>query len=400
MKVIQVFTVPISLCFLEKQSSFWNINNYKLHLLSAEENNLLEEFGQKNDVSTYAVPFSRDKDLFNSLSNLRTLFSYFKRHQPTIVHGNTPKAAFLSMIAATLAGVPVRVYEMHGLPLETASWPWKILYWGIEKLTCVLATHVIAVSPSLRRSALKKRLVSSSKISVMHFGSCNGIDAAHTFNPQRLQPSAVETLRTKLGLTSNQPLVGYVGRLTPEKGIQELYEAWQVVKQKMPTARLLVVGDCDKRQPISPQLLSKLENDPTIVRLEHQQEVAIIYELIDFLVLPSYREGLGNVVLEAAAMGKPSIVSRVTGLQDAVIEHQTGLFCQPKSSQDLAEKLLFYLQHPELVRKHGKTAQVRVRKQFFPHDVWQAKLLLYRRLVAATESVTLPHVSPVFQTTD
>ena len=400
MKVIHTFTVPISLCFLENQSSFWNINNYKLHVISAEERGLLEEFCQKNGVSTYAVSFSRDKDLFNSLSNLRTLFSYFKRQQPTIVHGNTPKAAFLSMIAARLVHVPVRVYEMHGLPLETAPWPWKIFYWGIEKITCALATHVIAVSPSLRKSAIKKRLVSASKISVMHFGSCNGIDAIQKFNPDFIDFQKVENLRKKWNLNSAQPIIGFVGRLTPDKGIQELYDAWRRVKQVISTAKLLIVGDCDERQPISKRLLLQLKNDSSIVCLNHQSDISSVYALIDFLVLPSHREGLGNVVLEAAAMGKPSVVSRVTGLKDAVIEHQTGIFCKPKSSQDLAKKLIFYLQNPEIVKQHGKTAQFRVRKQFSPQDVWHAKLMLYRRLVAASESVTLPNVSPIFQTTD
>ena len=146
MKVIQTFTVPISLCFLENQSSFWNINQYNLHVLSSEHDGLLKEFGQKNRLTTFAIPFTRNKDILNSLSNVKMLYAYFRKHRPTLVHGNTPKAAFLSMMAAAFARVPVRVYEMHGLLLETASLPWKILYWGIEKMTCALATHVIAVS--------------------------------------------------------------------------------------------------------------------------------------------------------------------------------------------------------------------------------------------------------------
>lgn len=133
MKAIHTFTVPISLCFLENQSSFWNINSYDLHVISSEHCGLLKEFGKKNHLDTFAIPFTRNKDILNSLSNVRMLYAYFRKHRPTLVHGNTPKAAFLSMMAATFARVPVRIYEMHGLPLETARWPWKLFYWGIEK---------------------------------------------------------------------------------------------------------------------------------------------------------------------------------------------------------------------------------------------------------------------------
>ncbi|HAK76711.1 MAG TPA: hypothetical protein DCM71_07330 [Runella sp.] len=400
MKVIHTFTVPISLCFLENQSSFWNINQYNLHVLSSEHRGLLKEFGQKNSLTTFAIPFTRNKDILNSLSNVRVLYAYFREHYPTLVHGNTPKAAFLSMMAATFARVPVRVYEMHGLPLETARWPWKLFYWGIEKMTCSLATHVIAVSPSLRQSVIQKRLISAEKISVMHHGSCNGVDAKQKFNPACIDVQKVENLRKKWNLHPSQPIVGFVGRLTPDKGIQELYDAWQWVKQVVPAAKLLMVGDCDDRQPISQRLLSQLEHDASIVHINHQSDIASVYALIDFLVLPSYREGLGNVVLEAAAMGKPAVVSNVTGLKDAVDDNRTGTFCTPRSAQDLAAKMITYLQNPPLVQQHGQAAQLRVRKRFVPEDVWHAKLMLYRRLVAATESVTLPHVPTIFQTAD
>lgn len=400
MKAIHTFTVPISLCFLENQSSFWNINSYDLHVISSEHCGLLKEFGKKNHLDTFAIPFTRNKDILNSLSNVRMLYAYFRKHRPTLVHGNTPKAAFLSMMAATFARVPVRIYEMHGLPLETARWPWKLFYWGIEKMTCALATHVIAVSPSLRQSAIQKQLVSAQKISVMHHGSCNGIDTKQKFNPAFIDLEKVENLRKKWNLNPSQPIVGFVGRLTPDKGIQELYDAWQWVKPVAPTAKLLMVGDCDDRQPISQQLLSQLEHDASIIHINHQSGIASVYSLIDFLVLPSYREGLGNVVLEAAAMGKPAVVSNVTGLKDAIENNHTGTFCAPRSAQDLAEKMIAYLQNPPLVRQHGQAAQFRVRKRFVPQDVWHAKLMLYRRLVTATESVTLPHVPTIFQTTD
>lgn len=404
MRVVQTFTVPMSLCFIEGQPQFWKQNGYELNVVTSSnshDDNNLEEFTLRNDIQIHTISFRRNTDYWHSLLNLKELTHFFGTNQPRIVHGNTPKAAFLTMLAARFKRIPVRIYEMHGLPLETAAnFRTKIGWWIAEKVMCFLANHVIAVSPSLRQSVIRRKLVQASKISVMHNGSCNGIDAETIFNPSKVDPASVELLRKKHHLTKNQPIVGFVGRLARDKGIQELYEAWQIVKQTSPNAKLLLIGEEDERDTLSKKLLQKLDTDSGIIRLGHQKSVLEYYMLMDFLVLPSYREGLGNVVLEAAAMNKPAVVSKVTGLQDAVVENQTGIFCQSRSAVDLAEKIKYYLQNPAIVQLHGKAARQRVQTDFAPLDVWNAKLALYQRLMAATESVTLRDVSPILQATD
>lgn len=404
MRVVQTFTVPMSLCFIEGQAKFWKQNGYDLSVVTSSNSHDgkdLEEFGLRNGIQIHSISFQRKTDLWHSFLNLGELSHFLGTTKPQIVHGNTPKAAFLTMIAARLNRVPVRIYEMHGLPLETAAnFRIKIGWWLSEKVMCFLATHVIAVSPSLRQSAIKKRLVQAAKISVMHNGSCNGIDADNTFNPSKIGLNTIEQFRKKHHLTENQPIVGFVGRLAGDKGIQQLYDSWQLVKQTSPNAKLLLIGGEDERDKLPKKLLQKLDNDSGIIRLGHQKSVLEYYALMDFLVLPSYREGLGNVVLEAAAMNKPAIVCNVTGLKDAVVENQTGIFCQSRSADDLAEKIKYYLQNPAIVQLHGKAARQKVQADFFPLDVWTAKWALYQRLIAKIESVTLYNVSPILQTTD
>ncbi len=388
-RIVQTFAVPMSLLFLEGQTHFWTQNGYKIHVLTngCEE---LGKFGQQNNVQTSCISFCRTKHL--SMDDVKSFFQlkrFFQKIRPLIVHGNTPKVALLTMITAKATNIPIRIYEMHGLPLETAGWGMKIVYFLTEKICCQLATHVIAVSPSLRKLVITKGLVAPSKISVMHNGSCNGIDAMLKFNPSFTNNQEVEALKTKYGIAPNQAVVGFVGRLTKDKGVIELYEAWQKVKQRFPKAMLLVIGSVDERVPLSKQWLEKLATDPTIVCTGEVKNMASHYALMDFMVLPSHREGLGNVVLEAAAMKKPSIVSYVTGLKDTILKNHTGLFCPARSADDLMHKILYYLDNKPIVESHGLAARAWVVQHFCPVDVWEAKLQLYQSLVAAYESVIL-----------
>ncbi|AXE19402.1 hypothetical protein DR864_17460 [Runella rosea] len=387
--IVQTFTTPTSLLFLEGQTHFWQQNGYKVHVLTSGSDEL-SRFGTLNNVPTSSISFCRAP--FSIIKDFKSCFQlvhFFQKLKPLIVHGNTPKAALLTMITARVTNIPIRIYEMHGLPLETAGWGMKIFYFVAEKICCRLATHVIAVSPSLRKVVITKRLVVPSKISVMHNGSCNGIDAMLKFNPSFINTQEVEALKIKYGIAPNQAVVGFVGRLTKDKGVIELYKAWQKVKQRFPTAMLLVIGSVDERVPLSNKWLEKLAADKTIVCTGEVKNMASHYALMDFMVLPSHREGLGNVVLEAAAMKKPAIVSYVTGLKDTILKNHTGLFCQARSADDLMLKILYYLENKPIAEAHGIAARAWVIQHFCPVDVWKEKLQLYQRLVAAYESVIL-----------
>ena len=396
--IVQTFTVPFSTRFLEGQPAFLRQHGYEVELLTSQ-NEQLPTWVFEQQIPHHQVPFRRS--WFSLTDDFRCfviLCRYFKKQNPLVVHGNTPKAAFLSLLAAWLWRVPVRVYELHGLPLETATGWKRWCIWLVEKCTCSVATQVVAVSHSLRVSALKHRLVAPAKIKVLHQGSCSGIDGEKKFNPQENDSKKLNQLREDWGLRPHQHLVGFVGRLTVEKGLNELYEAWQQVKAQCPTARLLLVGQNDEREPLPRTLIEKIQNDVTILATGQIENVRDYYALMDFLVLPSHREGFGNVVIEAASMGKPTIAAEVTGLKDAVVANRTGIFCEVKNSASLAEKILFYLQNPATAHQHGQEASARVARDFSPQDVWTAKLHLYEGLVAQTRPVPLPNVSPLLQT--
>ena len=395
--VIQAFTVPLSLRFLNGQPAFWQKQGYEVHILTSQGEHLADWIAQ-NQLIYHPIPFQRSVSIFNELRCLYLLVRYFLKVKPSIVHGNTPKAAFLSLFAAWIARVPVRVYEMHGLPLETAV-GWRREGWRwVEKIACALATQTIAVSESLRTAVLENRLVEAHKILTIQQGSCNGVDAESDFNPEKINLEEARKMRQKWGLRPHNQVVGFVGRLTEQKGIDELQRAWQTIKLSYPDARLLMVGEGDQREPLPANLQQKLREDPTILFTGHVEKMANYYALMDFLVLPSHREGFGNVVIEAAAMGKAAVVSRVTGLKDAVVGNKTGLFCEPKNVESLTEQILFYLANPAVAKTHGQAARLRVQSDFCPESVWLAKLALYELLIARVQGVSLPNVSPFLQT--
>jgi Glycosyl transferase 4-like domain len=164
--IIQTFTVPISLRFVEGQVDFWRKNGFDVHFLTADGPEVAQ-FVAKNNANHTIIPFNRSFSLVNAIRCLWLLVRYFLKHKPAIVHGNTPKAALLTMIAAWLTKIPVRIYEMHGLPLQTASSTQYLFLWFIEKLTCMLATSVMAVSTSLREVAIQKKVVCLPKIATV-----------------------------------------------------------------------------------------------------------------------------------------------------------------------------------------------------------------------------------------
>jgi glycosyltransferase involved in cell wall biosynthesis len=369
---------------VEGQIAFWRQQGFEIHVLT-DNGPEVAVFTTQNKVIHGVIPFKRSFSVVNAMYCLWLLLSYFRKHKPTVVHGNTPKAALITMAAAWLVGVPVRVYEMHGLPLETAKANYYPIFWIAEKLTCTLATTVMAVSESLRVAAIERKVVKLSKINVNHNGSCNGIDAQKVFNPVIIDSNSTTQLHNSLGILAANPIVGFVGRMTFDKGIRELYEAWQIVKIQFPDARLLLVGGIDKRQQLPSDWIDKLTNDTTICCIGHIENVAQYYALIDFLVLPSRREGLGNVVLEAAAMQKPAIVTKVTGLKSTIVENETGLFTEPQSISDLVQKIIYYIQNQDIIKYHGMAAQKRVIADFKPEDVWQSKLRHYQHLIKTTK---------------
>jgi glycosyltransferase involved in cell wall biosynthesis len=271
---------------------------------------------------------------------------------------------------------------MRGLPLETATGWRRALLTATERTSCALATRVLCVSSSLRDVALREHLVDPDKISVLANGSGQGVDATGKFDPARLPPDARATTRRKHGIPDDAIVLGYFGRLVRDKGILELLAAWQSLRDAHPKLHLILAGEIEERDALPADALAALRGDERIHLLRYDWNTQPLNAAMDVVVLPTYREGFPNVPLEAAAMMKPVVATRVSGCVDAIVDGVTGLLVPPRDADALAEALRRYIEDPQLRTRHGVAARERVLLSFRREILWEAIHKTYLELTA------------------
>ena len=320
------------------------------------------------------------------------LYRLLRAIRPHVVHSHTPKGGLLGMLAARLAGVPVRVYTIHGLPLMTAcGWKRLLLLWT-ERTACWCAFGVLSVSFSIRMAAVRKRICPAAKIKVLLGGSSNGVNAQREFSPARNGTASRQAIRRQHGIPQDALVISFVGRIVRDKGMVELAEAWRTLRNQFPSLHLLLIGPFEPQDPVPAEVERSFRSDPRIHLIGHVDDVSPYYAATDVLVLPTYREGLPGVLLEAAAMELPVVATRVPGCVDAVVDGVTGALVPSRNAKALAAAVAAYLVDSELRRKHGMAGRQRVLKEFRQEAVWQALYEEYVRLLQ--EKGLLPPVRP------
>lgn len=369
MKVIHATTVPQTLEFLRGQCAYFTRRGAQVVLISSPGPRL-QSFAQSEGVPAIAVKMSREISPVADALALLSIVRLLRRMRPDIVHAHTPKAGLLFTAAARLAGVPVCVYQIHGLRFLTTTGARRLLLKAAERLSSTLAHSVIGVSHSVIALARAEKVLPRGKGTVLGSGSVNGVDSEH-FSPALAREMST-AFAAEMGISAGDPVIGFVGRIVVDKGIVELATAWWRIREEFPRVRLLIVGAPDDTDSIPPQVLRDLEADPRAHLIGEADDVRPYYGLMTVLALPSYREGFGQVLLEAAACGVASVASDIHGIRDAVIDGVTGRLVPVRDTAALGTELSILISDTEQRERFASAARQRVVADFLPSELWSA----------------------------
>ena len=348
-------------------------------VLVSSPGKLLDSTAAAEGVEAVAIPIQRQIAPLADLISLARLCRLLYRFKPHIVEFSTPKAGLLGSVAAVLCRVPRRVYMLRGLKLETARGLKRRILWAAERITAACAHRVLCNSDSLRKRAMALALAPGGKLHLLGAGSSNGVDV------ERFSPGPC-CLRPQLGLADDDLVIGFVGRLTRDKGLPELIEAFAAIESIEPRARLLLVGWFDASEDsLGPELRACILEHPGIRLTGFVPNTAEYYRAMDIMVLPTWREGFPNAVLEAQATGIPVITTLSTGSRDSVVPEVTGLLVPPGYPGAIVEAALKLLRDPERRRRMGWAARVWVRENFASESVLALTVDYYKRLLADKE---------------
>ena len=376
MKLIRITTIPLSLDkLLGKQLTFMN-QFYELTAVAADEDELArvaDQYGVKHQV----IEMTREISPLKDLLAVWHLYWFLRKEQPDIVHSHTPKAGIVGMMAAWLAGVPHRFHTVAGLPLLEATGLKRKILNAVETLTYRFATKVYPNSLGLHDIILKEGFCKPNQLKVIANGSSNGIDTTF-FNTAHYSVVDHKTLRESLSILPDDFVFIFVGRLVGDKGINELIAAFSSLA--LPKVKLLLVGPYeDELDALKVETLEEIDRNTNIISTGFQQEVRPYFAIADALVFPSYREGFPNVVLQAGAMGLPSIVSDINGCNEIIEDGFNGLIIPVKNTNALADAMRRLHQDLLLYQKLQQQARPKIVANYEQQVVWQALLAEYKR---------------------
>lgn len=374
-KLVHVTTIPLTpWLFLRGQNSFMSQHGLDVHVVTSP-GSFLAKLRERDRVATHAIPISRRIQPWRDGLSILRLYRLFRQLRPEIVQLSTPKAALLGALAARAARVPIRIYQVRGLSSESEVGWKQTLYRQFERLTARLCNAHFVNAPSLLAYAQHKRILRSGIVA--GHGMSNGVDLSR-FDPDQVRPADLSAWISAV----DGPIIGYVGRLTRDKGIEDLEAAWSTLRSEFPKACLLLVGPWEHESAISEACRQRLLEDPRVLVTGLQDDVASYYKVMDLFAFPTHgTEGFPNAPMEAAAMRLPVVASRVMGCVDAVDDELTGTLVSPRSPDALREALRSYLTNSLLRREHGRAGRRRIEEGFAPELLWTDFLNCYADLL-------------------
>src|SRR6266436_148132 len=381
----------IALGFLQGQPEYFQNSGFDVTVLRPEKRSGEWEVPRPDGVRVLEVPMEREISPVRDIRSICHLWGILRTLRPTVTNVGTPKAGLLGGFAAWLNRVPCRFYTLHGLRFETTTGLRRKLLILAERLACRFAHRVVCVSHSVREKAIASGLVDRERALIFGAGSCNGVDVAR-FAPTQQRIWRAAELRRQFGIPAEAPVALFVGRLTCDKGIAELLEAFLQLENRFPELRLLLVGSFEDGDPLPDDAHKRLETHKRVILTGPVNDTAPYYAMADVLVLPSHREGLPTVILEGHAAGKPVVGARATGIVDVITDGETGLLFPAGDVAALAEAIARLLTDKGLAHRLGLAGQEQVKQKFQQQKIWDE---LYRAYLAVLqEQEPLPSLMP------
>ena len=384
MRLVFAVNSPIALAYLQGQPQYFRDKGFDVTVLCPPRRKQEWEVAWPQGVSNIEIPMEREISPLRDLLSIWHLWRAMRVLYPAVTNVGTPKAGLLAGFAAWLSRVPCRFYTLHGLRFETATGLKRRLLIYAERLACRFAHRVLCVSSSVRAKAISAGLASQERMVLLGSGSCNGVDVQRFAMTPRVMMRATQ-IRRELGIPLGAPLLLFVGRLTCDKGVPELLKAFSQLADRFPELRLLLVGCFESGDPLPVETRKFLETNAHVILAGPVQDTVPYYATADVLVLPSHREGLPTVVLEAHAVGVPVVGASATGIVDVVADGETGLLFPVGDVPALADAVARLLTDPRLADKLRRAGQEQVQTKFRQERIWEALHREYLQILQPKE---------------
>lgn len=386
-KLIRITTIPQSLAILLKGQPKFMSRFYEVLCISSHGNGVLDALAEYEGTRAIPVEMTRNITPLKDLRSTWELYRIFRNEKPFIVHTHSPKAGAVGMLAAYLARVPNRLHTNGGLAFIEIRGMKRFMLDLVEKFTYACASTVYTNSFGLKDILVKKKYAKESKIRVLGNGSSNGIDTVH-FSPNAVTDSDKEDLRGQLGISKYDYVFIFVGRLVMDKGINELIEAFKEIADKNDKVKLLLVGPFEKSEDnqikpsdeLQPETIDFIRSSDQVMAVGFQTDVRPYFAISDCLVFPSYREGFPNVVMQAGAMGLPTIATDINGCNEIIVPNKNGALVPPKKVPELEESMKAYLNKGRGNEEGSAAIRKIIEDRFSQQIIWELILKEYKRL--------------------
>lgn len=377
-KVVRVAAVPQSLKNLLKgQLRFLNQHFQVIGVASPGET--LHEVVESEGIEVAPVRIERKIAPLRDIKSLIDLYLLFRRLKPLVVHSITPKAGLLSMAAAYFAGVPFRLHTFTGLVFPYRKGFTRLLLLNMDRILCRFATHIYPEGLGVKGD-LEKAKVTSKSLKILANGNVNGIDV-DWFNSDRCSSRETQLLKTELRINSGDFTFIFIGRLVREKGVNELVSAFIALHKRFSHAKLLILGrDESHLDPLTDETMRSIKIHEAINYLGYQNDVRPFLAVSDIFVFPSYREGFPNVVLQAGAMGLPSIVTDISGSNEIIRNMKNGIIVQSKDVKGLYHAMTSTITDKSLFTSLKENARKMITERYEQKRVWLAILKEYKHM--------------------